>query len=410
MIYQLQSGSHTDGIEIDLPASKSLSNRALILQHLCRQECLISNLSDCDDTNVMRQAFGSEPSGEKNIGAAGTSMRFLTAYYASLAGADVTMTGSERMKQRPISILVDALRSLGAEIEYVEKEGFPPLHICGKSLAGGTLSIDGSVSSQYISAIIMIAPCLQNGLTLQLQGNITSVPYIRMTLAMMSEFGVVSQWEGNTIRIAPQKYESKVYAVESDWSAASYWYELLSLSADVSDIRLKGLKLNSLQGDSNISRFFDELGISTEATSDGVRILKRTEALPDTVTWDLVGQPDLAQTLIATCCALGVHFTISGLHTLRIKETDRISALEAELRKLGYVISDTNDSIMSWDGEMIEPEENPVINTYKDHRMAMALAPLAIKCKALRIDEPGVVSKSYPTFWADLKSFGFNIK
>lgn len=419
MIYHITKGGLCDNVLIDLPASKSLSNRALIMRGLCQNSCEISHISDCDDTRVMLAAHSTDESTYNyeggyriiDIGAAGTSMRFLTAFFASKDGAKVIMTGSERMRQRPISVLVDALRSLGADIQYAEAEGFPPLRIEGKKLEGGRLEIDGSISSQYISALLMIAPTLQKGLELHLLGNVTSVPYIKMTLSMMSDFGVKSEWNGNVIDIAPHQYNVQEFAVESDWSAASYWYEVLALSKDINSIRLKGLHLESTQGDCHIADYFAELGISTEACDEGVVIKRIDKPLPKKVNWDMSSQPDLAQTMIATCCALGVHFDITGLHTLRIKETDRIAAMEAELSKLGYSVSDKDDREMMWDTDNTDVTPTSPIATYHDHRMAMAFAPLALSTTTGHIDiaDPEVVSKSYPSYWDDIKSIGFNI-
>lgn len=409
---------------IDLPASKSLSNRALIMQALCPKPCQLTHLSDCDDTVVMQRAFltianhqGIEPA-IIDIGAAGTSMRFLTAYFATREGANVIMTGTERMKQRPIKILVDALRSLGADIEYLETEGCPPLRIHGRKLDGGPLSIDGSTSSQYISALLMVAPTLTNGLSLTLTGDVTSRPYILMTLGMMREFGIESTWDGNVISIAPQTYRAQSYEVESDWSAASYWYEILALAKDtqLKQIRLKGLHQESFQGDSHIADYFAPLGIVTHFTTEGVSLYIDTEKCaqkPKQLHWDMTEQPDLAQTVITSYANLDIHFDIRGLHTLRIKETDRIAALENELKKLGYVVTDQDNDRMMYDGQQVEVGETiSPIDTYKDHRMAMAFAPVALcasKCSSLLINDPGVVSKSYPSYWEHLKQIGFEI-
>lgn len=404
---------------IDLPASKSLSNRALIMQALCPEPCQLTHLSDCDDTAVMQRAFltiashqGAEPA-TIDIGAAGTSMRFLTAYFASREGAEVIMTGTERMKQRPIKILVDALRELGAEIEYLETEGCPPLRIHGHQLDGGPLSIDGSTSSQYISALLMVAPTLTHGLQLTLTGEVTSRPYILMTLGMMREFGIESAWEGNVISIAPQTYKAQQYEVESDWSAASYWYEVLALANDttLTTIRLKGLHQESFQGDCHIADYFAPLGITTTFTPEGVTI-SRGQAdgnLPEKLEWDMTEQPDLAQTVIATYTILGIAFDICGLHTLRIKETDRITALENELKKMGYIIHDRDNDQMMFDHERSQEDALPVIATYKDHRMAMAFAPLVLTWGDLCIENPEVVSKSYPQYWEHLKQIGFDV-
>ena len=400
------------------------------MQGLCRDHCQLTNISDCDDTRVMLKAFDNDATkysfaddGARivDIGAAGTSMRFLTAFFASQEGAEVVMTGSERMKQRPIALLVDALRTLGAQIDYVEAEGFPPLRIHGRKLEGGTLTIDGSVSSQYISALLMIAPTMSKGLALTLSGHITSVPYIEMTLGMLRQFGITSTWDHLTqvISIAPQPYKAQQYHVESDWSAASYWYEIASLAArNLSNtLTLEGLHAQSLQGDAAIANYFEALGIRTTYRDDAVT-LESSDILTEARTpleMDLTSQPDLAQTLIVTCCALSVPFRITGLHTLRIKETDRVAALETELKKLGYVVTDQelNGSVeMQWDGTRCEAEADPAIATYKDHRMAMAFAPmsLVLPSRSILIDDPGVVSKSYPNYWEDLRKAGFSIK
>lgn len=429
MIYKITTdeGKLLDHQLIDLPASKSLSNRALIMQALCPEPCQLTHLSDCDDTVVMQRAFQKMKTNLMSgpvtidIGAAGTSMRFLTAYFASREGAEVIMNGTERMKQRPIKILVEALRELGAEIEYMETEGCPPLRIHGHRLNGGPLSIDGSTSSQYISALLMVAPTLTQGLQLTLTGDVTSRPYILMTLGMMREFGIESAWEGNVISISPQTYKAQRYEVESDWSAASYWYEILALADDTTlkTIRLKGLHRESLQGDSHIADYFAPLGIVTEFTEEGVVLSYGDKGLlePDRLDWDMSEQPDLAQTVITTYTMLGIQFDICGLHTLRIKETDRISALENELKKLGVVVIDQDNDRMIYEAEDIEGfdygfDEKPVIQTYKDHRMAMAFAPTALYLEGntLMVDDPAVVSKSYPQYWAHLKQIGFKIE
>ena len=405
------------GSEIRLPASKSISNRALILNALSGNKSPVNNLSDCDDTNVMLAAFSSGTN-NVNIGAAGTSMRFLTAYLAQKDGT-WTITGSERMKNRPIRILVDALKQLGADIEYMEKEGFPPLKINGKKLQGGKISLDGSVSSQYISALMMIAPAMSEGLTLNLTGNVISQPYIRMTSRMMHDFGVEVEWRQQTISIKPQNYVPCAYTVESDWSAASYWYEILSFCPQGSEIKLLGLFEDSLQGDAKGALLFRSLNVSTEFTDNGVRIInKGLDACADGVCagrdesgtefkYDFVNEPDLAQTFVVTCVLKNIPFRFTGLQSLRIKETDRMSALQKEMKKLGYVIHDYKDCELVWSGERCEPEANPSIDTYEDHRMAMSFAPAAVIFGKININDPHVVSKSYPGFWDDLKSVGF---
>ena len=405
MRYQINAPQKVTG-EIKLPASKSISNRVLIINALSYSEHAVSNVADCDDTNVMLKALESDDC-NFDIGAAGTSMRFLTAFLSKIVG-EWTITGTERMKNRPIRILVDALNQLGAKIEYIEKEGYPPLRIFGSALQGGDLSLDGSVSSQYISALLMVAPTMENGLNLTLEGNVISKPYINLTLRLLEEFGIKSSWVGNTIKIKPQEFVPKAFTVESDWSAASYWYQIAALSKEF-DIELLGLYKNSYQGDSKLTEVFNKLGIVTKYTDKGVRLLKG-DFVTDKLVNNFVDQPDLAQTFVVTCCLMGIPFYFSGLQTLKIKETDRILALKNEMKKLGYLITDKNDSILEWNGERCEPEAEPVIATYEDHRMAMAFAPAALKMDHITIAEPQVVSKSYPQYWEHLVSVGFGIE
>lgn len=407
MIYEIKAPACKKmGGKVQLPASKSISNRALIMHALSQSKQPIRNIAQCDDTDVMVKALTSH-SNAIDIGAAGTSMRFLTAYLSNTPG-DWTITGSERMKQRPISILVDALKNLGAEIEYMEKEGFPPLRIKGKALQGGEIHLDGSVSSQYISALLMVAPTMAKGLTLILDGKIISQPYIRMTLKMLEEFGIQADWNNNVIRIAHQAYNPISYEVESDWSASSYWYQICALAEMGSEFQLPGLRQESQQGDSAVAKMFEHFGVVTEYTKEGVTI-KHVEPTKGHLQLDLVNQPDLAQTFVVTCCLLNVSFEITGLETLKIKETDRIVALKNECAKLGYHLQETNSSL-SWKGnEKTATQESPIL-TYKDHRMAMAFAPAALCFPNIQIEDPLVVSKSYPGYWDDLKSASFEIK
>lgn len=407
---------------INLPASKSISNRALIIHAIAGGKILPSNLSDCDDTEVIIKALQDMPD-VINIKAAGTAMRFMTAFLSATAG-EHTITGTERMQNRPIGVLVDALRYLGAEIKYEKKEGYPPLHIKGHPLEGGHLEIVGNVSSQYISALLLIGPILKNGLELKLTGEIASRPYIDLTLWTMQEFGASAEWtDVDTITVKPQPYQEKEYLIENDWSASSYWYEMMALNANLdSVIRLEGLMDGSKQGDSVVKYIFSLLGVKTEfdnqqaATADTVQsmnkpttvILKTHHCLLPRLDYDFTGSPDLAQTFVVCCCLMGVKFKFTGLASLKIKETDRIEALKKELRKVGYVIKDENDNTLIWDGEQCEPTNEP-IDTYEDHRMAMAFAPIAFKLPSLTINNPEVVSKSYPHFWRDLKKVGFEI-
>jgi 3-phosphoshikimate 1-carboxyvinyltransferase len=393
---------------IQLPASKSISNRALIINALASSagQYTPDNLSDCDDTRVMIKALtGNED--PIDILAAGTAMRFLTAYLSVTPG-HWNITGTARMRQRPIRILVNALRLLGANITYTDQEGFPPLSIQGGQLKGCDLTLEGNVSSQYISALLMIGPTLQEGLTLHLTGEVISRPYINLTLQLMRDFGAQANWTSETsIAVAPQPYQSTPFTVESDWSAASYWYQLVALHPQA-EIELKGLFRESYQGDSRGAKLFARLGVSTEFTPSGIR-LKRQGDLPPQLEENLIDIPDLAQTFVVTCALLNIPFRFSGLQSLKIKETDRIAALRTELQKLGFLIEEENGSILCWDGKRCTPEASPIISTYDDHSMAMAFAPAAILFPTLQIADPQVVTKSYPYFWSDLQQAGFQL-
>ena len=406
MRYKLSAPSQPKAV-IELPASKSISNRALIIHALGRGTTVPANLSDCDDTRVMIQAL-TENQDVIDILAAGTAMRFLTAYLCVTPGTRV-ITGTARMQQRPIQILVNALRELGAQIEYAGNKGFPPLRITGGELNGQEVTLKGDVSSQYISALLMIGPVLKNGLTLHLTGEIISRPYINLTLQLMTDFGAKAEWiSENCIRVAPHPYSDTAFRVESDWSAASYWYQIAALSSQ-SSIKLKGLFEKSYQGDSRGAAVFTKLGIATEFT-DGDVILRQTSEYPERLDEDFIDIPDLAQTFVVTCALLNIPFRFTGLQSLKIKETDRIAALITEMAKLGYVLRHENNSVLIWNGERCEPHATAVINTYEDHRMAMAFAPASIVFPQIRIDEPHVVSKSYPNYWNDLRLAGFGIE
>ena len=407
MIYTIQPPDNIN-VSISLPTSKSISNRALILNALSNSDFPIENLSDSDDTRVILEAFESQDS-LIDIGAAGTAMRFLTAYFSQCEGNRI-ITGSERMKNRPIKILVDALRKIGANISYVEQEGFPPLQIIGRKLQGGRIILDGSVSSQYLSALMMISPMMKKGLHIGLNGDVISRPYLKMTLRMMEFFGVRALWEGRYIRIAPQTYIPQPFRVESDWSAASYWYEIVALAKGNPNVELLGLDEKSLQGDSKSVGLFEDFGVTTDFLSSGGVQLTQLPADEDRLgffRYNFMNEPDLAQTFAVTCCMLDIPFRFSGLQSLRIKETDRISALQIELKKLGYIVESNDDCWMEWMGERCTPESDPIISTYEDHRMAMAFAPVCLKTGKIRIENPEVVSKSYPGYWKDLKKAGF---
>ena len=410
MKYTIKAPSQLNA-SINLPASKSISNRALVISAMAGSNIQPDNLSDCDDTEVIIAALKDMPE-VINIKAAGTAMRFMTAYLASTEG-EHTITGTERMQNRPIGILVDALRYLGADITYEKKEGYPPLHIKGKPLEGGHLEIVGNISSQYISALLMIGPILKNGLELKLTGEIASRPYIDLTLWTMREYGAEAEWtDMDTITVKPQPYKSTPYQIENDWSASSYWYEMMALNSNSNSlIKLEGLMDSSKQGDSVVKYIFSLLGVKSEFESRDTLstvILKANRCLLPKFEYDFTGSPDLAQTIVVACCALGVKFKFTGLASLKIKETDRIEALKTELKKVGYVIRDENDNTLIWDGDTCEPTFAP-IDTYEDHRMAMAFAPLAFKFPQIEINNPEVVSKSYPQYWDDLKKVGFEI-
>ncbi len=408
---------------IHLPASKSISNRALIISALAQRntysslenDCRLENISDCDDSRVVVRALAQckgrvvedkEPL-VVDIMAAGTAMRFLTAYFSVSEGTYI-LTGTERMRHRPISILVDALRSMGANIKYECEEGFPPLRIQGGILRGGEVSVSGQVSSQYVSALMMIAPVMRDGLTLRLEGDIVSRPYIDMTMSLMRAFGADVEWaDERTIRVFPKPYRPTSYGVESDWSAASYWYELVALAGG--EMFMPRLYRDSVQGDSRVREFFESLGVKTEFTAGGAKIYKergrcgRNEQEP--LVLNLVEQPDLAQTLVCTCAFMGKAFYFTGLQSLKIKETDRIKALRTELHKLGYNIEEKDDSVLFWnpmkDIARKDFEETVAIDTYDDHRMAMSFAFACVPFGKITINNPEVVSKSYPTFWAE---------
>ena len=408
MAYEITSPSLPVRAEIALPFSKSISNRALLMDALCGGKSVLLNLSDCDDTRVMQKALHSDEE-VVDILAAGTAMRFLTAYYAATEGCHL-LTGTERMRQRPIHALVDALRALGAKIAYAEQEGFPPLRIEGRRLQGGSLEMPGSISSQYVSALLMVAPYFREGLRLKLAGEIISKPYIFLTMRLMHDFGVEAAWEGeDTLVVPPACYKPVRFAVEADWSAASYWYEVVAL-ADDAEIKLSGLFKDSYQGDSKVAELFRALGVGTQFVADGVVLRKQGEPV-DFWKYDFTGQPDLAQTFVVACALKGIPFRFTGLQSLRIKETDRISALMREMGKLGYVIASQGDSVLSWDGarKVADAHPLPAIDTYKDHRMAMAFAPACLKIPGIVINDPSVVSKSYPSYWSDLRQAGFSV-
>ena len=385
MNYKISHPTKVVECEIDLPSSKSISNRLLIIQSICKDSFTIDNLSNSDDTKSLQKALNSTNK-IIDIGAAGTSFRFSTSYLSTLVGQEFILTGSERMKERPIQKLVDVLRKMGAQIEYLEKEGFSPLKILGTELEGGEIEIDAAVSSQFISSILLISPALEKGLRLTISSEIVSRPYIEMTLKLMQQFGVSHTWFGNKIEIKPQKYIAKNYTVEADWSASSFWFQIASLSENC-NINLNGLSENSIQGDKKVIDLFKELGVNSNFENNSLILTKSTHSsFPNKI--DLLETPDLYQPLKCTVFAKNLNSQFSGLQTLKDKETNRIDAVEKELIKL---------------------TSSKIIETHEDHRMAMSFAPLCLKYGELQINDVDVVSKSYPNFWKDLKKAGFTI-
>ena len=456
-----------------LPTSKSLCARALVVNHLCEQPVHLEGLSDCDDTQAILQGLEALRNSEDaplrvDIGAAGTAMRFLTALFAATPQLDVVITGSQRMQERPIGALVTALQAAGADISYVEKKGYPPLHIRGKQLEGGTLTLPSNISSQYVSALLMIAPTMRHGLQLELVGKVASAPYIRMTMQVMKAFGVEAKWENNLISIeSGQRYartlsshcggtektaQTASYTIECDWTAASYWYEIVALHPDkAARVFLRGLREASEQGDAVCAKWFEALGVTTTFTAEGAILEKSTkspqatlecdnstsednelssqtddnfcesnEDLPQTTShssqadyfsckdapplWlDFTAAPDLAQTFVVTCALLSHPFHFKGLESLRIKETDRIAALIAELQKLGKHIEAIGEGELRYTAQNDSSPAHPItIATYDDHRMALAFAPAALRFPQLSIEHPEVVAKSYPDYWEHL--------
>ncbi len=403
MDIRLDKSAIISGSEIEIPGSKSESNRLLILQALY-QQISIENLSDSDDTKLLRNALSSNDF-VIDIGHAGTAMRFLTAYFATQDGREVLLTGSDRMKQRPIAILVDALRFLGADITYREIEGFPPLLIKGQKLVGGKVVLPANISSQYITALMLIAPRLEGGLRIILEQTVTSAPYIAMTLGLLSKAGISASQKDSIIEILPQQIlPQQTITVEPDWSSASYFYSAVALSELNASIRLKNFRTDSLQGDRNLAVIYSSFGVDT-IFEGGAIILRKVTGSIDRIELDLNNTPDIAQTIAATCFGLGIPCRLTGLHTLKIKETDRLLALRDEFRKMGATAESQDDSLL------MEPDgfpESAIISTYDDHRMAMAFAPLALKFRVV-IRDSEVVSKSYPGFWNDFRKIGFRL-
>ncbi|EAR11801.1 3-phosphoshikimate 1-carboxyvinyltransferase [Polaribacter irgensii 23-P] len=392
--------------EITISGSKSESNRLLILQNLF-SEITIDNLSDSDDAVHMQHALSSNTE-TIDIGHAGTAMRFLTSYFAVKSGREVVLTGSERMQNRPIEILVNALKDLGAEISYEEKVGYPPIRIKGKKVTKETVQINGNVSSQYISSLLLIAAKLEKGLEIELLGEITSIPYIQMTLSLLNQLGIEASFVGNKIKVLSKKIIKKqTVIVESDWSSASYFYSIVASSEIGTSIQLSAYKKESLQGDSCLAEIYTHFGVTTVFGQNFIILKKEQKSRLETLEIDLKNAPDIAQTIAVTCFAEGISCNLSGLHTLKIKETDRLEALKDELTKLGAVIEVTNKSLHL--GRSFDMHANIAIKTYNDHRMAMAFAPLALKVP-IKILNAEVVTKSYQKFWEDMQQVGIQIE
>ena len=392
--------------EIRITGSKSETNRLLLLQALY-PKIRVENASNSDDSEGMIKAVQTKDE-VIDVHHAGTAMRFLTAFFAIQEGKTTTLTGSSRMKERPIKILVDALRQLGAHIEYLENEGFPPLQITGKKITTSAISLKADVSSQYISALLLIAPKLENGLELTLVGEITSLPYIKMTLALLNKIGITTSFESNIIKIQHKSdIDYQTIAIESDWSSASYFYSIIALSDIGTQITLSNFKENSLQGDATLVAIFEKFGVETIFnTNNSITVSKSTPHELQPIICNLNNSPDIAQTIAVTCFGLGLECHLTGLHTLKIKETDRLEALQKELSKLGATVSITADSLTLAPSKRRNSDIK--IETYNDHRMAMAFAPLALK-KSIIIENAEVVSKSYPSFWENLKKIGFSV-
>lgn len=412
MILTLHNPLSEVGGQVNLPGSKSISNRLLLIRALSGLSFELGNISDSDDTQQLSKAIDALSFRDKasiDIGHAGTDMRFLTAYLANRTGV-YELTGSSRMQQRPIGALVEALRQLGADISYAGQEGFPPLTIHGQRLRGGAVAIRGDISSQFITALLLVAPYFTEGLKLSLSREPVSKPYIRMTVELMRRFGAVVEEQAATFEVhaTPYRYDAGRFMVESDWSAASYYYSILALSAPGTSLTLRGLSADSLQADSACASIYETFGVTTRFVQGAAVLKKESHDLPGSFAYDFTNCPDIAQTLACTCAALRVPFHLTGLQTLKVKETDRIVALHRELAKLGVPTEATMSELIQR-GEYGLPDESAVIETYHDHRMAMSFAPLALAYHRIRIAAPDVVTKSYPAFWTDLQHIGFRL-
>ena len=405
MYLQLNKSKINPFTSLTITGSKSESNRLLLLKALFNS-LELQNVSNSDDSQYMVEALSTE-SDTVNVHHAGTAMRFLTAYFATIEGKTTLLTGSQRMKERPIKILVDALIELGADIEYTDQLGYPPLKIIGKKLLKEEVRMKANVSSQYISALLLIGSKLEKGLKLHLDGKITSIPYIKMTLSLLEQIGVETSFEAQTIHVKPSlNNEPKIFSVESDWSSASYFYSIIALSPIGTKVCLSTYKKNSLQGDVILKDIYKQMGVETVFKGSKIVLEKRNYTLPLSIDIDLANAPDIAQTIVITCLGLRINCQLTGLHTLKIKETDRLEALKSEIHKFGTNIEITSDSLSLLDPKPLV--QGVVVETFNDHRMAMAFAPLAL-LTSFSINEANVVSKSFPDFWLNLSELGFNI-
>lgn len=404
----LTQSSITSGNNITISGSKSQTNRLLLLKALY-DNLEFTNASDSDDSIAMREAL-KNPTELIDVHHAGTAMRFLTAYFSSQDGIVVTLTGSSRMQERPIGILVDALKNLGAEITYLNNYGYPPLLIKGRKLDGHTVSLPANVSSQYISALLLIAPKLNEGIKINLEGQITSRPYIEMSLSLLNKLGIATSFNQNTISVQPKsEIQNTIIDVESDWSSASYFYSIIALSPIGSSVTLSIFQEHSLQADRVLANLYTSFGVTTQFVNDGsIQLTKTHNPTSKTIQFDLIQSPDIAQTIAVTALGLKLEVLLNGLHTLKIKETDRLLALKTEIEKFGVLVELSESSIAFSAKNLVWPEQNIAIATYQDHRMAMSFAPLALKTNLI-IQQAEVCSKSYPNFWQDLKSMGFQV-
>jgi len=396
---------------VELPLSKSISNRALVLSALTPGAGAPERLAGCTDTEALADALGSGLTGEVNVGGAGTAMRFLAAYYAATPGSDILLDGDERMRRRPIGQLVAALRDCGAEIEYAGEEGFPPLRIKGKQLKGGRVTVDATVSSQFVSALLMVAPAMEEGLALDLDGEPASLPYILLTLGMMEDRGAVVERSPLSISVSAGRYSpAPADDAEADWSAAAFFYEICALTAGW--ITLKGLRTDSRQGDRRAAEYFGRLGVITAPSeeTEGAVDLQPTPDLYGRLDADLSGTPDLAPALVVTACMLGIPFRLTGLRNLAVKECDRLQALVEEMEKIGVTVERIRDSGLEWDGRRHPITEMPVFDARNDHRMAMALAPVAAYIPGIAVRGAECVSKSFPGYWEALRGLGFTLE